>query len=283
LGAERLVGIQILHHPRCRPGKTTIAANGGHAVKHLDAGRSHAFGANKKGRTGVVAMAFTSHHDFVAAFFKGVEVQYQVAPVGVHAAAHAQAVGIVGVDSNAVGDRELLGHKGPGLSAPVFALLPGKRRLYERRVIGLCVGLERTKQRLGAHEIERNGVGLSPSYAFGTWGRTRHVGGATLGEGMLQLRLGAGWVWRRELPGNASAPVASVTLAYGYRAPFSLRQFGEEYVDVQTRRPGSRYMLGVRLWLNAQVDVAHIQAWQLTGGLEFEPVGALRFLTGIGY
>ena len=103
------------------------------------------------------------------------------------------------------------------------------------------------------------------------------------GEGTLAVRLGGGWTWRRQLPGNDSTPVASVTVTYGYRAPFTLQEYASQVVDVQTRRQKARYMIGARLYLNAQVDIVQPAAWQATAGIEFEPVGAFRYLTGLGY
>ena len=40
-------------------------------------------------------------------------------------------------------------------------------------------------------------------------------------------------------------------------------------------------MTGVRLWVNATVDLRDAPAWQLTGGIEFEPVGSFRYLLGL--
>ena len=101
------------------------------------------------------------------------------------------------------------------------------------------------------------------------------------GEGTLAVRLGAGYVWRRDLLGAPSSPVASLTVAYGYRAPFSLREPETEWVyQPEAPRP-ARYMVGVRLWVNATVDLAGAPATQVTAGLEFEPVGSARYLFGL--
>jgi hypothetical protein len=51
------------------------------------------------------------------------------------------------------------------------------------------------------------------------------------GEGTLLVRVGAGWTWRQELPGATSAPVASLTVAYGYRCPFSRSEPENEWSD----------------------------------------------------
>jgi hypothetical protein len=75
--------------------------------------------------------------------------------------------------------------------------------------------------------------------------------------------------------------VASLTLAYGYRCPFSLREPPEDNGDKPGLRPLARYMVGVRLWVNSTVDLTGDPAWQLTGGLEFEPVGAFRYILGL--
>lgn len=101
------------------------------------------------------------------------------------------------------------------------------------------------------------------------------------GEGTLVVRAGAGYAWRGEPPGAGASPVGSLTLAYGYRCPFSLREPSAEFTDKPFERAAARYMVGVRLWVNGTVDLAAAPAWQLTGGVEFEPVGALRYLLGI--
>lgn len=101
------------------------------------------------------------------------------------------------------------------------------------------------------------------------------------GEGALSVRVGAGWTWRDALPGAASAPIASLTLAYGYRAPFSLREYSSEWSREPDTRDAARYMIGARLWVNTTVDLAAPHAWQVTGGVEFEPVGAFRYLFGL--
>lgn len=102
------------------------------------------------------------------------------------------------------------------------------------------------------------------------------------GEGVLVVRLGAGWTVRNDnLPAARSAPVAAVTVAYGYRAPFSLREPQEQTSLVPDTRPAARYMTGVRLWMGGVVDIDDGLAWQLTGGIEFEPVGSFRYLLGL--
>lgn len=102
------------------------------------------------------------------------------------------------------------------------------------------------------------------------------------GEGVLSARVGGGWAWRT-WGGSAaeSTPVASVTLAYGYRAPFSLREPETEWADEPEQRALARYMVSVRVWVNATVDLRDAPGWQLTGGIEFEPVGSFRYLLGI--
>lgn len=101
------------------------------------------------------------------------------------------------------------------------------------------------------------------------------------GEGVLAVRLGAGWAWRDGLPGASSAPISSVTVSYGYRAPFSLREYDAEQSDKPDERDAARYMVGARLWVNTTVDLAAPVTWQLTAGVEFEPVGAFRYLFGL--
>lgn len=82
------------------------------------------------------------------------------------------------------------------------------------------------------------------------------------GQGILALRAG----------GNDQVWTGS--LAYGYLAPWNL--FG-------STRSGdaSRYMIGVRLVANVTVDRDDRRLWTATGGVEVEPVGALRYLLGI--
>lgn len=102
------------------------------------------------------------------------------------------------------------------------------------------------------------------------------------GEGVFSARVGGGWAWRAwGGPAAESTPVASVTLAYGYRAPFSLREPENEWGDEPEQRSLARYMVSVRLWVNATVDLRDAPGWQLTGGIEFEPVGSFRYLLGI--
>lgn len=102
------------------------------------------------------------------------------------------------------------------------------------------------------------------------------------GEGVFSARLGAGWTWRDTTVTPAqSAPITSVTLSYGYRAPFSLRQPEEQSSPVPDARDTLRYMVIARLWANASVDLPEATAWQLTAGIEFEPVGAFRYLFGL--
>ncbi|MEZ4408106.1 MAG: hypothetical protein R3A52_16765, partial [Polyangiales bacterium] len=102
------------------------------------------------------------------------------------------------------------------------------------------------------------------------------------GEGAFSARLGAGWAWRDVGFVDArSAPVASLTLSYGYRAPFSLRNLESYRSPDPEKRATARYMIIARVWVGASVDLTGASAWQLTGGLEFEPVGAFRYLLGV--
>jgi hypothetical protein len=103
------------------------------------------------------------------------------------------------------------------------------------------------------------------------------------GEGVFTARLGAGWAWRDHPAADArSTPVATLTLTYGYRAPFALREPRDEFTEdpEEPARP-LRYMTGARLWVGATVDVDGSSAWQLAGGIEFEPVGTFRYLLGL--
>lgn len=103
------------------------------------------------------------------------------------------------------------------------------------------------------------------------------------GEGVFVARLGAGWAWRDVEPAAArAAPVATFTLAWGYRAPFSLREPEQETDDDASAAPRTgRYMTGARLWVGAAVDLTGAAAWQVSGGIEFEPVGSFRYLLGL--
>lgn len=100
------------------------------------------------------------------------------------------------------------------------------------------------------------------------------------GEGTLLVRLGAGWSWWHDVR-DVVAPVASLTVAYGYRAPFSLREYSEETSEEPGQRATTRYMVGARLWANATVGFSSSALWQVTGGIEFEPVGTVRYLFGL--
>lgn len=80
------------------------------------------------------------------------------------------------------------------------------------------------------------------------------------GEGILSIRAG----------GNAH--VVTGALAYGYLAPWRL--WGPW-------NGATKYMIGVRLVASVTRSVDDPRDWTATGGLEFEPVGALRYLLGI--
>ncbi len=102
------------------------------------------------------------------------------------------------------------------------------------------------------------------------------------GEGAFTARLGAGWAWRgHAVPDARSSPVSSLTLTWGYRAPFSLRDYHDQSEAEPNQRDTLRYMTGARLWVGATVDLAGATAWQLSGGIEFEPVGSFRYLLGL--
>jgi len=105
------------------------------------------------------------------------------------------------------------------------------------------------------------------------------------GTGVLSVRLGGGWyAWRGLTTGGS--PVLGATIAYGYRAPFVLHdswacECDEESSDEPCRRWG-RYMQGVRLYVAGQLTTSgDDRGWQVTGGIEFEPVGSFRYLLGL--
>ena len=109
------------------------------------------------------------------------------------------------------------------------------------------------------------------------------------GEGVLSVRAGAGWTLRRaSFPGASSAPVVSFTLAWGYRAPWDLWDSWEcECSEPSPEdgahpcRRGARYMTPVRFYVSVQRELAAENGWQVTGGLEFEPLGSFRYLLGL--
>lgn len=100
------------------------------------------------------------------------------------------------------------------------------------------------------------------------------------GEGTFLFRFGGGWSWWSDLPTATSTPLASVTVAYGYRCPFSLREPTQEWAEEPGQRRPARYMVGVRFWVNGQAGLAS-RVWQLTGGIELEPVGSFRYVLGL--
>lgn len=102
------------------------------------------------------------------------------------------------------------------------------------------------------------------------------------GEGYALVQLGGGWTGGRA----GSRPTLSATVTWGYRAPFRLwKRLSCDRAtfdrDLGARRAASRYMIGARLYTSAQADPNDLGYWQWTGGLEFEPVGALRYLLGM--
>jgi hypothetical protein len=73
---------------------------------------------------------------------------------------------------------------------------------------------------------------------------------------------------------RAGSSMTDVTaaIAYGYRCPWKL--WGP--YDRATR-----YMIGVRLVASATRAVNHPDDWSMSFGIEFEPVGSLRYVGGI--
>lgn len=80
------------------------------------------------------------------------------------------------------------------------------------------------------------------------------------GQGVLVMRAG----------GNHER--ATGQLAYGYLAPWNL---------FRPDRGAARYMIGVRFVATYTRALDDARDWSATMGLEFEPVGALRYLLGI--
>lgn len=64
----------------------------------------------------------------------------------------------------------------------------------------------------------------------------------------------------------------TAALAYGYRCPWKL--WGPY-------NKTSRYMIGVRLVASGSQATANPNDWNVSFGLEFEPVGSLRYIGGI--
>lgn len=73
---------------------------------------------------------------------------------------------------------------------------------------------------------------------------------------------------------RAGSSMTDITgaLAFGYRCPWKL--WGPYH-------PGTRYMIGVRIVASATRAVADPDDWQMSLGLEFEPLGSLRYVGGI--
>ena len=64
----------------------------------------------------------------------------------------------------------------------------------------------------------------------------------------------------------------TAAIAYGYRCPWKL--WGPY-------NHATRYMIGVRLVASGTRNVADPNDWSMSLGLEFEPVGSLRYVAGI--
>jgi hypothetical protein len=77
-------------------------------------------------------------------------------------------------------------------------------------------------------------------------------------------------VW--SLRGGGSTKRATAAISWGYRCPW--RVWG-------TYSPTTRYEIGARLIFGVTRVYDDSANWQMTFGLEVEPVGALRYLLGI--
>jgi hypothetical protein len=102
------------------------------------------------------------------------------------------------------------------------------------------------------------------------------------GEGVLSIRAGAGYAFRGARQGE-DGPFATATIAYGYRAPWNLwDRWRCASVEQGERRAPQRYMIGARFYVTGSVSFDRSErVWSLAGGIEFEPVGALRYLLGL--
>jgi len=80
------------------------------------------------------------------------------------------------------------------------------------------------------------------------------------GEGVWSLRAGA------------SSKSMTAAVAWGYRCP---------WVMFSDAPKATRYMIGARIVASFARDMDDANIWSGTLGIEFEPVGALRYLAGI--
>jgi hypothetical protein len=72
--------------------------------------------------------------------------------------------------------------------------------------------------------------------------------------------------------GGASSNDLTAAIAYGFRCPWKLDG---------PWNPSTRYMIGVRLVASYTRSRDDASDWNASFGLEFEPVGALRYIAGI--
>ena len=116
----------------------------------------------------------------------------------------------------------------------------------------------------------------APALRMGPWLELRPQGWFAGGEVSLAGRdLDMFWYeGERVYTVRAGSSMTHVTGAFavGYRCPWRL--WGP-YSDA------SRYMIGVRLVASATRAVADPDDWSMSFGIEFEPVGALRYVGGI--
>ena len=121
-------------------------------------------------------------------------------------------------------------------------------------------------------------VTLTERTRLGAWGELRGLEGYGGGEFMItgaprQLEMfqysGEGqWILRA----GGSRHHATASIARGYRCPWTL--WGR-YSDL------SRYEIGARIVLTATRSYEDPADWSVTFGLEFEPVGAIRYIGAI--
>lgn len=102
------------------------------------------------------------------------------------------------------------------------------------------------------------------------------------GEGVFAARLGrAGrpaapiWAVREACPSRRSPSRG------GTARPSPCASGRAETSTEPKQRAPNRYMTGVRVWVNTTVDLATGPAWQMSGGIEFEPAGSFRYLLGM--
>lgn len=123
------------------------------------------------------------------------------------------------------------------------------------------------------------GAGDGGNLRLGAWAEARTssppVGGLQFVLGARPARLDMFWYQGEGaliVRAGGNREVASIAVAYGYRAPWALWGPWDGC---------TRYMIGVRLVASATRSLRDPDLWTASAGLEIEPVGAIRYLLGI--